>query len=151
MSGKILPLLPSVPNYEFTTTLNNVPYVCAVRWNSRDSAWFMDLLNTDDTPIVQGMKLVLGTIIGARSASELMPGCFVVRDTSNTMRDAGYDDIGEGQRVQVYFFTFDELFTEELVTVAPGDPIITVEVTGSLTATLGALTVSATGTANVQT
>lgn len=95
--------------------LDGKPFTVICRWNMRDEAWYLDLLRPNQTPIANGLKLVLGAIHGARNTDADMPGVFVVRDTSNADREAGLDDIGydvdgKQQRVLVYFFRFDEVF-----------------------------------------
>lgn len=97
-----LPLIPSEANYEFSTVLDDVPYIVGVRWNGREGKWYMDLFEEDGTAIRRGMAVVLGTLIGGRSASAKFPeGTFSANDLSGDDADAGFDDLGE--RVQVWF------------------------------------------------
>ena len=79
-----------------------------LRWNTRDAAWYMDLLEEDETPIVMGKKIVLGVAIGARSAlASFPPGLIVAGDLSGFGSEPGIDDLGD--RVRVYFFSNEEL------------------------------------------
>lgn len=103
-----LPLVPSVPWYRVGTTLETVHYLLDVRWNSRDSAWYMDVLAQDETPIVVGLKLVLGVNLGQFCTDPLFQnGMLRVTDTSGQGLDAGFDDLGA--RVVVTYAAFDDL------------------------------------------
>lgn len=98
-----LPFVPSNGNYSFNTTINNVPYTFNVLWNTRDAdpdngiegAWYFDVLDATNTPIVTQVKVVLGAMLGRLSSDLLfLTGCIVAIDTSGGEREAGYDDIG---------------------------------------------------------
>ncbi len=103
-----LPFIPSDPAYRFATTLDGVSFVIDVHWNTREQAWYMDLLDDDETPIRSGIKIVLGALLGARSADDRFPeGTFSVVDTSGAELDATFDDMGV--RVQVWYLTSAEL------------------------------------------
>ena len=102
MATVALPLEPSIPNYRVGTTLDGVVYLLDVRWNSRDEAWFLDLLAEDETPIVRGIRVVLGALLGSRSADPAFPpGVLIASDLAGTGTDPGFDDLG--QRVKVYY------------------------------------------------
>lgn len=113
----LLPLVPSIASYRFSTTLEAFSegsateprnYVFDVRWNARAESWYMDILAADETPIRMGIRLVLGTLLGGRSVSLAFPaGALRARDLSNEGREAAFDDLGT--RVVVYYFTEDEL------------------------------------------
>jgi len=108
MAVVALDVVPSIPNYRFTSDLEGVTYIFDLRWNARAQAWFMDLLEEDETPIRHGMKLVLGTLIGSDTKSDKMPpGRFVVEDASGENTDATLDDFGV--RVFLYYFDSEEV------------------------------------------
>lgn len=104
-----MPLLPRLGgNYRFGATIESTPYLFDVRWNSRDAAWYMDVLEASEQPIVLGIKLVLGAYLGRRSNHRLFKrGVFMMLDTSDAGRDATYDDLGE--RVILVYMPIDEL------------------------------------------
>ena len=96
-----LPLVPSIPFYRFGTTLSDVPYIFDIRWNGRDEAWYMDILQEDETPIRHGVKIVLGALLGRRSRDPAFPlGVMIAADLSGEGREATFDDLGT--RVAVY-------------------------------------------------
>jgi len=108
--GNTLPLVPSVPNYRFSSVLNGVQYIFDVRWNTRDEAWYFDLLSEDETPIRSGIKIVLGTSLGASStAAFFQNNILVALDLSKAGRDAELDDLGT--RVRVFWSSIDDLAT----------------------------------------
>ncbi len=98
-----LPIDGSVFNYRVGTTIAGVQYLLDLRWNARDEAWYMDLLDDEGVLIRAGMKLVLGALIGGRDASGDFPAVdIMVSDLSNAGVDATFDDLGI--RVAVYAF-----------------------------------------------
>lgn len=103
-----LPFIPSEFHYRVNSVVDGTEYIFDVRWNARDGAWYMDLLDVEEDPIRTGMKIVLGSLIGARSADPRYPlGAFVASDLANSGIDAGFDDLGV--RVVVFFYTATEL------------------------------------------
>ncbi len=103
-----LPLIPAIHYSKFTTDIDGKQYVFAIYWNNRDSSWYMDLLEEDETPIVQGVRIVLGTYLGRRVNHELfVKGAFQAFDLSGENRDATFDDIGT--RVEVWYMTVSDL------------------------------------------
>jgi hypothetical protein len=106
----VLPLFPSIPNYRFGTALNSVQYLVDIRWNGRESACYMDIFAEDESPIRRGMKIVLGTLLGGRSADPRFPGVLIASDLSGEGRDAGLDDLGT--RVAVYLYSEEDLAAE---------------------------------------
>ena len=96
MANQELPLVPSVAFQRVSTQLEDVQFILDVRWNGRDDAWYMDLLAEDEEPIKVGMKITLGTLLGARSANAEFPvGVFLVIDTSGEDVNATFDDFGD--------------------------------------------------------
>lgn len=95
MASIQIPLVPSVGSYRFATVITTTAYIFDVRWNTRDAAWYMDVLEVDETPIIRGIKLVLGVYLGRRSNHTLfLNGVFTLSDTSGAKADATFDDLG---------------------------------------------------------
>lgn len=104
----LLPLEPSVAHYRFTITIEDIVYICDVRWNDREGVWYMDLYSEDEDPIRHGMALVLGAVPGRTCQDpRFPPGAFIVSDLENSGTDAAFDDMGE--RVVVYYYTAQEI------------------------------------------
>lgn len=101
---QIIPLEPSVAYYQFGTTLDQTPCIFDVHWNSVDEAWYFDILDTEEVPIIHGVKIVLGVHLGRRSTHAIFQqGVLVASDLSGKGIDATYDDIG--QRVELRYYT----------------------------------------------
>jgi hypothetical protein len=108
----ILQFRPSISSYRFGAVLQDEEYIFDVRWNSRDSAWYFDVREIDETPIKLGIKVVLGTYFGRSSNHPLFhEGAMVARPPSTTdRREATFDDLGT--RVQIWYYTRDEIVQE---------------------------------------
>ena len=103
--GQQLPLTSAFPSYRFGTSLDGKQFTIDVRWNSRDAAWYMDVLTEDGTPVRHGIKLVLGTLLGRRVASPDYPdGVLTAVDLARLNRDATLTDLGD--RVAVIFIPY---------------------------------------------
>jgi len=103
---------PSVPSYDFTTTLSDADFLVEIDWADRSGesgAWFMTLSTAAGEAIFSGVKIVIGAFLGRRSTNPRGPAGFIVcEDTSGNNLDAGFDDMGT--RVRVLFFTGEEFF-----------------------------------------
>lgn len=103
----VLSIIPAEPIQRFSAVLNGTTYGFRVRWNDRESRWYMDVYEADGTPIKVGIAIVLGAYLGRGSTHDLfMSGIFVARDTTRQLAEAGFDDLGT--RVEVWYFTRDE-------------------------------------------
>ncbi len=106
-----LPIDASDPNYRVGISLNDTPYLFDVRWNGRDGAWYFDLYDDSEVPIISGVKLVLGAFILTACTDPRKPsGAIIVADLSGQGRDATIDDLGT--RVVVLYYNAVELAEE---------------------------------------
>lgn len=104
----VLPLDATAPNYRVGVTLNDTPYIFDVRWNGKAGAWYLDVLDINDSPIRRGIRLVLGVFLGFRCNDPRFPrGILMMGDLSGKGVDATIDDLGT--RVALYHFTVKEL------------------------------------------
>jgi len=108
----ILPLQPSVGTYRFRSVLQTVEYGFRMRWNSRDSSWYLDVREADQTPIALGLRVVLGAYLGRVSTHFIFRnGALVARvPHGDDRREAGFDDMGT--RVQLWYFDRAEVIQE---------------------------------------
>lgn len=98
----LIPFEQSQNNYTIIVPLTGAPYSISVRFNSIDNAWYMDLYDEDQEPILMNIKIVLGSRIGRTSSHAFFKTHLLsVVDTAATGRDAGYDDLGGRIQVQV--------------------------------------------------
>ena len=96
MAADFIPLTPAATNYRLRVPLDDQLYLFDIRWNSRDQAFYMDVLNIDETPIVHGLKLVLGASPGRTRAHKFfIDHMFRMIDSTGEGVDATFDDIGK--------------------------------------------------------
>lgn len=101
-----LPFIPSVPHYTFKTVISEVPYDFEVHWNPRDASWYFSVFNESGVALRQGVRVVLGVYLGRAGTDDLFNnGVFIARDSTKQGKEAGFDDIGIGQRVEVLYLT----------------------------------------------
>ncbi len=92
---------------KFATAIDGNTFVINLRWNGRDAAWYFDLADADESPIVSGIKIVQGMLLGRRCTDPRFPrGVFWAVDLTNQKIDATFDDLGT--RVVVYFYPIAE-------------------------------------------
>lgn len=109
----IIPLVAADPTYRFATNIGTANYIFYVRWNSRDAAWYFDLLEQDGTVIVQSVKIVLGAPLARATTHALFDaGVLVARDTTKSGLEPTIDDLGT--RVQLWYLTRAEMVAELL-------------------------------------
>lgn len=116
--ASVLPLIPSEFNYRVQTTIDGTSYLFDLRWNGRDESWYIDVLEVDETPIVQGEKVALGALIGRISTHKLFRrGVLVAVDLSSAGREATYDDLGT--RVVVMWMPLSEVLARRVTATFP--------------------------------
>lgn len=89
-----IPFLTSQTNYILACAIDDAQYNFDVRWNSRDEAWYFDMYEDDDTPVVLNVKVVCGVQLGRRSQHRFFDDHMLTAiDTSGQGVDPGYDDL----------------------------------------------------------
>lgn len=116
----IIPFKPSKGRYRFVTVIDGAQYIFKVRWNSREQAWYFDVLEHDETPIVQGVKIVLGTNFAKTSNHPLfLNGNMFARCFSKPHADPTFDTLGVS--VQVFYFNRGDIVDNILSAISPAD------------------------------
>lgn len=129
-----IPLRPSEPWYRMTTPLADAPtpgttttYHFDFRWNVRDSSWYFDMLEQDETPIIQGVRVVLGMYLGRRSRHPFFRHNVIVAVNTSSARgddgrEATLDDFGARVILRV-FTAYDILIGRGVLpsSLAPSD------------------------------
>jgi hypothetical protein len=76
-------------------SLEGVDYQLGFGFNDREGFWYMDLLDTEDNPIVYGIKLVSNVpLLRSLRVAPRPPGELMIVDTRTPARDPGFDDLG---------------------------------------------------------
>jgi hypothetical protein len=111
----IIPFVPSIGNYDFDTSIDDVAYKFDVHWNEFEQAWYFDIYELDGSVVGLNLKAVIGTYLGRQFAGKhelFRNGVFAVIDTEGGYRDPGFDDFGAGQRVEVRYYPIADLVNE---------------------------------------
>jgi hypothetical protein len=104
----IIPCRADLRWYDMQVVLDDVTYTLEFRWNTRDGAWFFDLLTEDDEPLLLSVKVVVNFPLCARLNDARRPsGYFIANDTMNLNHDPGEADLGD--RVRLLYFTSAEI------------------------------------------
>lgn len=107
MATVSLPIEPSNPWQEFGCALSGEQFNFLLRWNARDEAWYLDVLRENGEAIREGIKVVLGVLLGGRVVDpEFPPGVLQAVDLTNAGGEATLDDLGD--RVQIYYYPFED-------------------------------------------
>lgn len=100
MSWSIIPVPPSTSEITFTCAINGQTLSFHVAWNDRDESFYLDVSQTDGTPVINSVRLVLNAFLGRTSPNALFQtGVLMVFDTSGNYQECGIDDLGA--RVQL--------------------------------------------------
>lgn len=101
-SPTYLPFDPSDNNFTVYVPFDDEVFAFRVYWNERDSAWYLDMAEEDEAPIISGMKVTLGTNLGRKSShSFFRTRALRAIDTTGKGSDASYDDLGGRVLIQV--------------------------------------------------
>jgi hypothetical protein len=105
-----IPTSTELPSYVQRTTLEGREYVLAFDWNEREGRWFFDVLDSEETPLAVGLKVVVGfPLLRRKTDPRLPPGDFLAIDTSDTGADPGFAELGG--RVRLCYLEAAELGT----------------------------------------
>jgi hypothetical protein len=99
-------------DYRLGATVEGEDYVFELHWCRRDDRWYLSISELSGAPVVSGCKVVLGVLIGRRSAHPLFRlGGFVAIDLASTGLgrgvEAGSSDLG--RRVALRWYSTEEL------------------------------------------
>lgn len=90
------------------TTLSGQDFVLTFQWNSREAAWYLDIADQDELPIVTSRKVTVGFPLITRCVDVRQPkGMLMAVDTTGKEQDPGFDDFGT--RVQLVYFEPEDL------------------------------------------
>lgn len=109
MGVHLIQVEQSNPDYTMGVVLDTNHFIMHIYWNDRQLAWFFDMLQPDQTPIINGVKVVLGQYLGRTAqVPPFTTGVIGAVDTSGSGLDAGFDDLGS-RVVLVYVPVLDLL------------------------------------------
>ena len=91
-----VPLNSDLPDYQVTADLNGTTYIFGLRFSNRDGYWFLSLFDEDESPIFEGLRLVLGIDYCEMFSDERIPeGALQLFNYASPYTECGRDDLGE--------------------------------------------------------
>ena len=108
-------VLPTFQNnsskYTIEVELNNEVFRLRFQWNVRAGDWYMDILDSDDNPILLNIKLVINYSLldQYRYMTTLPKGEFILWDLEQNPSTGGLGFDNFGKRYQLLFFTDEEI------------------------------------------
>ena len=96
-------------DYVFQTELDGSTFGFRVRWNAREGFYYVDVLDANSNPLIQGLKICLGKIFTNRFVATpgIFPGTLFAEDTTKAGLDPALGDLGT--RVRVIYFDSAEI------------------------------------------
>lgn len=96
------------PSFISNITLDNIVLNFKFLWNGRDEAWYMDILDSVNSPILQGIKIVNGWELIARFTDTRLPqGALIIVSLKGDQEVIGRNDMIEDYKI--VYITEDEL------------------------------------------
>ena len=97
-----IPLRNDIPSYQFRVDLDAVTYTLSIRYNTRMDRWIMDFNDENNSPLVTGIILILGTSLLARFAkAELPDGNLFLINIENENTEGNRDNFSNN--VQLFY------------------------------------------------
>lgn len=83
-------------NYDYRTTLEGDTYTLSYYYNAREGAWYFDVLDVNDDPVVSGSRLTGGSSPLLRNKkNNRPPGDFLPYSTAGDLADPDRDTFGD--------------------------------------------------------
>lgn len=90
-----LPVRNDLPAYDFQVELDGVLFTLGFNYNARAGYWVFDIFDSNDNPLLVGIRLVSGQLLTERFISEGLPlGDFFIFDSSGKNEDPTIDNFG---------------------------------------------------------
>ena len=91
--------------YRMTTILDGAPYVLTLRYSERERNQYLTIALPDATVLASGIRITCGVgLLGpSRVDARLPPGEFVAIAFGPEDRPPGLGELGDGQRVTLYY------------------------------------------------
>jgi len=110
MTFLIIPVDNTVPSFTVTLNIEGIFFKFNFDYNYRDARWHLSIYNTDNTPVLLGLKLVLNYELIFQHPIEGLPrGSLMLYDLSSTNDPCVFDDKSLGDRCQLIYITSDEI------------------------------------------
>lgn len=98
----------TLPAFTQTVNLDGTVYRLSFAWNYRAGYWSTSILDAAGTPLLQGVRLVLGLYLLRQYATPgLPPGDLLAVDPSGTISEPAFDDLSSGRVTLTYLTAAD--------------------------------------------
>lgn len=106
MATLLIPTIPSAVYQSFKTRLQGRDFVFRLNYNEREARWYLSLLDEEETPLVQSVKLLTNwpLLRHYRFDPRLPPGELMAIDATGNGSPATIDELGEGLRCELTYF-----------------------------------------------
>lgn len=99
-----IPINPNIEAQTVEVSLDGVLYKLRFSWNIRQSSWSMDIAESNDNILIQGIKIEPDWLPVFRyKITNFPPGEFIVIDTSGTGDPPDRTEFGTGARVKLMY------------------------------------------------
>lgn len=106
--AQVVPLTPSLLRYQTRQAVEGVELIYDLEWRERVQSWYLSVLLPDETPLIQGRRVVAGWSPLLRFTSAQLPdGLYLVARVGDSDEDPGRDELGT--TVLLYFMTRAEV------------------------------------------
>lgn len=93
---------------ETRITLDNKIFYLVLRWNTREGAWYLDLLDVNKTILTEGNKVVFGSSPTFKLSRTVLNGNLYVYNTDDSKASLGRDNFGQGKKYELIYLTTQE-------------------------------------------
>lgn len=95
-----IPTTKDFPSQKETVTIDGRIFILRLRWSDRFERWFLDILDESENNILMGVPLHINRdLIGRFRMTTLPQGQLIFYDTSEKIREAGRNDLGDRARL----------------------------------------------------
>lgn len=95
MSDFEIPIENIEPSFTLSIEISEKEYIIELSFNSENDFWTISLFTAGKIPIFQSKKIVLNYNLFSFCSHPLLPsGSLRAIDTSNTLRECQYEDLG---------------------------------------------------------
>jgi hypothetical protein len=103
-----LPIDSSAEFYRVETAIENETFIFEVNWNTRDSAWYISLLDANENYLLSGMRINARNELVHLNPRQTGPGgAILVFDSAGEGGAPGRYDLGD--KVELIYFPVSEL------------------------------------------
>ncbi len=101
-----IPVLDGAAFQRQRIALDGRIYTLGLMWNQWASFWSLSLWDSEESPIVLGIRLVCDwpVLRFYRYDSRTPPGEFMAHDLTGSRAPPGFDDFGIGKRVELTYY-----------------------------------------------